>query len=181
MTTGLAGGLTKPCKGILPAALTRIEDPPTAPLSLAAPKGAVFYALFYQLRPLMVVFFLVPIYRLTRKRVNQLFHRQLFILFVFSQLIANIFFNRPFISSYRIYIISSTPKLAIPISIFHICKLIKYHQWAFPFQISHELRNAIFGWYTHQHMNMIWTCLGFNYFYTLSLAENSQYLPNLIF
>ncbi|MFR9258955.1 MAG: hypothetical protein ACLVMH_08685 [Christensenellales bacterium] len=49
MTTGLAGGLTKPCKGILPAALTRIEDPPTAPLSLAAPKGAVFYALFYQL------------------------------------------------------------------------------------------------------------------------------------
>ena len=84
MTTGLAGGLTKPCKGILPAALTRIEDPPTAPLSLAAPKGAVFYALFYQLRPLMVVFFLVPIYRLTRKRVNQLFHRQLFILFVFS-------------------------------------------------------------------------------------------------
>ncbi|MFR8439241.1 MAG: hypothetical protein ACLVCR_08355, partial [Lachnospiraceae bacterium] len=79
MTTGLAGGLTKPCKGILPAALTRIEDPPTAPLSLAAPKGAVFYALFYQLRPLMVVFFLVPIYRLTRKRVNQLFHRQLFI------------------------------------------------------------------------------------------------------
>ena len=104
MTTGLAGGLTKPCKGILPAALTRIEDPPTAPLSLAAPKGAVFYALFYQLRPLMVVFFLVPIYRLTRKRVNQLFHRQLFILFVFSQLIANIFFNRPFISSYRIYI-----------------------------------------------------------------------------
>ena len=128
MTTGLAGGLTKPCKGILPAALTRIEDPPTAPLSLAAPKGAVFYALFYQLRPLMVVFFLVPIYRLTRKRVNQLFHRQLFILFVFSHLIANIFFNRPFISSYRIYIISSTPKLAIPISIFHICKLIKYHQ-----------------------------------------------------
>ena len=56
MTIGLAGGLTKPCKGILPAALTRIEDPPTAPLSLAAPKGAVFYALFYQLRPLMVVF-----------------------------------------------------------------------------------------------------------------------------
>ena len=139
MTTGLAGGLTKPCKGILPAALTRIEDPPTAPLSLAAPKGAVFYALFYQLRPLMVVFFLVPIYRLTRKRVNQLFHRQLFILFVFSQLIANIFFNRPFISSYRIYIISSCPEMPIPVLVFEIRVPIEYHQTALPFEIPHDL------------------------------------------
>lgn len=37
------------------------------------------------------------------------------------------------------------------------------------------------SWNCKYHMNMIWTCLGFNYFYTLSLAENSQYLPNLIF
>ena len=32
MTTGLAGGLTKPYKGIRPAALTRHESPPTASL-----------------------------------------------------------------------------------------------------------------------------------------------------
>ena len=32
MTTGLAGGLTKPYKGIRPAALTRSESPPTASL-----------------------------------------------------------------------------------------------------------------------------------------------------
>ena len=32
MTTGLAGGLTKPCKGIRPAALTRPELPTHAPV-----------------------------------------------------------------------------------------------------------------------------------------------------
>ena len=32
MTTGLAGGLTKPYKGIRPAALTRSESLPTASL-----------------------------------------------------------------------------------------------------------------------------------------------------
>ena len=32
MTTGLAGGLIKPYKGIRPAALTRSESPPTASL-----------------------------------------------------------------------------------------------------------------------------------------------------
>ena len=32
MTTGLAGGLTKPYKGLIPAALTRCENLPTASL-----------------------------------------------------------------------------------------------------------------------------------------------------
>lgn len=70
MTTGLAGGLTQPYKGMVPAALKRSEDLTTAPISHGSPfKGAVFLlALFYPL---------------SRKRVHQLFHSQPFILLVF--------------------------------------------------------------------------------------------------
>ncbi len=69
MTTGLAGGLTQPYKGKIPAALKRSEDLTTAPISHGIPfKGAALLALFYAL---------------TRKRVDQLFHSQLFILLVF--------------------------------------------------------------------------------------------------
>ena len=42
MTTGLAGGLTQPYKGMVPAALKRSEDLTTAPISHGSPfKGAV--------------------------------------------------------------------------------------------------------------------------------------------
>jgi len=48
MTTGLAGGLTKPYKGMVPAALTRSEDLATAPLSHGGPFiGAAFYLPFF--------------------------------------------------------------------------------------------------------------------------------------
>ena len=41
MTTGLAGGLTQPYKGTVPAALKRSEDLTTAPISHGSPfKGA---------------------------------------------------------------------------------------------------------------------------------------------
>ena len=40
-TTGLAGGLHWPCKGLIPAALTGPEVTPPATPSLAAPKGAL--------------------------------------------------------------------------------------------------------------------------------------------
>ena len=44
MTIGLAGGLTKPYKGLLPAALTRSEDLVIAPLLHGGPfKRAAFY------------------------------------------------------------------------------------------------------------------------------------------
>ena len=40
MATGLAGGLTKPCKGIRPAALTRPELPTHAPVPLDATQSS---------------------------------------------------------------------------------------------------------------------------------------------
>ena len=48
MTTGLAGGLTQPYKGMVPAALKRSEDLAAAPLLHGGPfKGAAFYLPFF--------------------------------------------------------------------------------------------------------------------------------------
>ncbi len=68
MTTGLAGGLIKPYKGIRPAALTRSESPPTASLFTGSRLSGTYECLFLPTARSGLLF--VPRYRLTRKRVK---------------------------------------------------------------------------------------------------------------
>ena len=60
--------------------------------------------------------------------------------------------------------------MSISIFVLQICMPIKYHQTAFPFQISHYLGYTIFGRDTYQHMDMIWTCFCLNNLNSLLLA-----------
>ena len=55
------------------------------------------------------------------------------------QLLLDILLNRPFVLPYRIYVISTAPKMPIPILILQIRMPIKYHQTALTFQIPHKL------------------------------------------
>ena len=77
------------------AALKRTEDPPAALVLLGGTeRGFGLLALFH---------------RLTRKRVNQFFHRYWLVLFVFRPLMVDIRFDRLFIASDYIRIVSSAP------------------------------------------------------------------------
>ena len=78
------------------------EDLPTAFLSQAAAKAALFFA----------AEILFP-----RKRIIVFLHRHLIVAYVFSQLIPYILCNRLLISADCIHIVSSTPEMTIPISI----------------------------------------------------------------
>ena len=51
-----------------------------------------------------------------------------------------------------VHIVSLAPKFAIPICKLHVPPFLKYHQAAFPFQISHESCYAHFGRDTYQHV-----------------------------
>ena len=105
-TTGLAGGMHWPCKGPIPAALTGPENLPPAPLSLAAPKGALLIAFSY--------------HSFTRKRVIHLFGCHLIIDLVFQQLRPNVLDYAFLIPAYRIHVIPSTPKPTISVSILQV-------------------------------------------------------------
>lgn len=78
------------------------EDLPTAFLSQAAAKAALFFA----------AEILFP-----RKRIIVFLHRHLIVAYVFLQLIPYILCNRLLISADCIHIVSSTPEMTIPISI----------------------------------------------------------------
>ena len=77
--------------------------------------------------PLKGLYLFAPFYRLTRKRVYKLFYTQLIIFIVLLQLIPYVLLNCLFITSYCIYIISSTPEMPISILVFQIGILLKYH------------------------------------------------------
>ena len=113
----------------------------------------------------------------TRKRVvifSQ--HRHLLSQSVFVQLMLDILCYLLFVFPYRVYIIPSTPKLSIPILVFHISELLVDHQAALPFQISHKARHCYLRRYTYQHMYMISTYLCLMDFYLLPFTQLPQYL-----
>ena len=78
-------------------------------------------------------------------------------------------------------IISSTPKMSIPVLVFHIRILFKYHQTTFSFEISHNLRNTILGWYRHKHMYMVFARFRFYDLDLLVLTQFSQHYPYIRF
>ncbi len=108
ITTGLAGGLFWPYKGLLPALslkTRRMARQPQHHFS-AEPLGLFLFALFY---------------RLTRKRVYILFECHLVVLQILFYLILNVLLYLFCIFSYRIHIISSAPEMPVPILIFQVC------------------------------------------------------------
>ena len=97
----------------------------------------------------------------TRKRVYVLPEGHLFVRHILVQLMANVLLNRSFVRPYRIHIVSATPKVSIPIPVLHLCMAVKYHQGAFPFQVSHKLGHAQVRGDAHQHVNVVGACFRF--------------------
>ena len=58
---------------------------------------------------------------------------------------------------------------------------IEDHQRTFSLQISYKCRYAQMGRYTHQHLDVIRTCLCLYYLYAFHFAQLSQYFPYVRF
>ena len=79
------------------------------------------------------------VYLLTRKRVKVFLDRYLIRYFVLCKLISDILRNYFLVPPYCIHIVAFALKLPIPILVLQIRMSVKYHQRAFPFEISHKL------------------------------------------
>lgn len=130
--------------------------------------------------PLKGLFLLAFFYTLTRKRVHILFYRQLFFCVIFPQLIPDIPPYRLLISSYRADIVTSTPKMSVPLFIFQIRVFFEYHQTAFSLQVPHYLRYTVFRWDWNQHMYMIFTCFCLQYLHFLICTQFPKHRPYVV-
>ena len=90
-------------------------------------------------QPLQAAVFLCLFILVTRERVKIFFYAYLIRRSVLLKLVADVFCNYLFISSYCIHIISSAPKIPRPILVFQICMSVKYHQATLSLEESHEL------------------------------------------
>ena len=115
----------------------------------------------------------------TRERVGVLFETYLVCRKIFFKLILYVFCYYPFISPYRIYIISSAPEAPLPILVFKICMPIEYHQRTFSLEISHELCYTYMRWNTYEHMDVVRTRLCFYYFHPFLCAQFPQYFSDI--
>ena len=86
-----------------------------------------------------------------------------------------------FVLPYGIYIISSRPKMSVPILALQVCVLIEYHQCTFTLQISHKLRYCHMWRYFDQHMYVIRAALCFYDIDVSILTQLSQYLSYVRF
>ena len=75
-------------------------------------------ALLFQAAPHVGLFVFCLLILGTRKRVKVFFYAHLVLCEIFFKLISYIFFDYPFISSYCIYIVTSTPKVSRAILVF---------------------------------------------------------------
>ena len=143
--------MRKPLQGIILAEPEGSQkNPPNATIFQAATQVAVFLCLGVLA---------------TRKRVYVLFEAYLITRDIVLQLIFHVLSYRFFISTDRIYVITSTPKMSIPIFVFQIRMSVEYHERTFSFQISHKVRYIYIRRYAHQHMYMIRARFCFMYFY----------------
>ena len=69
-----------------------------------------------------------------------------------------------------VYIIPSVPKVPVPILVFQVGIPLEYYHCALPFKVSHKVTHSYIWRYAYQHMYMIRHCMGFYYFYILSLT-----------
>ena len=122
----------KPWKGILLASVSRRTElsRPTALLLQAAAKAACSYAFV----------FLPP-----HKRVNIFLETDLACRNIFLQLILDVFLYRFFISTDRIHIISSAPKMSVTVFVLQIRYLSKIIRLLFPFKYPINCATLILG------------------------------------
>ena len=74
-----------------------------------------------------------------------------------------------------------TPEVPVPIFVLQVRMMVEYQKGAFPFQIPHELRHAQVRRDTHQHVNVIRTCVRFQNLHFLLLAQRLKYLADARF
>ena len=159
--------MRKPLQGIILAEPEGSQkNPPNATIFQAATQVAVFLCLGVLA---------------TRKRVYILFEAYLIAGYIFLQLIFHVLSYRFLISTDRIYIISSAPKMSVSVFVFQIRMSVEYHERTFSFQISHKVRYIYIRRDAHQHMYMIRTCFCFMYFYSFHFAQFPQYLSYICF
>ena len=136
ITTGSAGGLDKPYKGLLPASAdTRSEydcQSHLFPVPLLKQPFAFIPIQIYLNNPDAFLPLLVLFRWFTCKRGKQLLHHQLLFVLILYQMVPDILLYRSFVSSHGIYIIPAAPELPVPIFVFQVRKLIEDHQAAFP-------------------------------------------------
>ena len=134
MTTGVAGGLIRPYKGLVLAKRLKTRRTVRQPLIFY---GQPLKGLLLRLIPSGLLFALF--YWLARERVCELFHTQLVLRYIFLQLFPDVLLYRLFVAPYCIHIIPATPEMPIPIFILQIRMPIEYHQATLPFQVSHHI------------------------------------------
>ena len=148
-TTGSAGGLFQPYKGMIPACPSRGFEfgSPVAPHPRTTAQAVSGLLLLTAI--------------LSRERIKQLRMCQFVFCQIFHQLVSDILSNHFFITAYSINKVAATPKMTVAILVFQLCMTVKDHQRTFTLQITYKLRYTQIRGNTHQHMNMIWTQLGF--------------------
>ena len=85
------------------------------------------------------------------------------------------------LSHHRADIVSFRPKVSVPKLVFQVCVLVKDHECAFSFEVSHETRHAHLWGNAYQHMDMIRHHMSFDNLYTFVSAELLQDLHNAFF
>lgn len=90
-------------------------------------KGPPTALRFHATTKVVLLFTLFCLYFFSCKWINEFFHGHLILKNILLQLILYIFLYDFSVSSYCIYIISSTPKLPISIFVFQVRMPIKYH------------------------------------------------------
>ena len=67
-----------------------------------------------------------------------------------------------------IYVVTSAPKMPVPVLVFQIGELVKYHQAALPFEYPHEFAYTQLRRYCYQHMDMVFTRICLYDFHSLA-------------
>ena len=76
-------------------------------------------------------------------------------------------------------IISSCPKIPISEFVFQVGVSLEDHHRTLPFQVSHELRDAIFGRYTYQKVHMIWYHVSLYDFHSFPFTQILDYVSDI--
>ena len=124
-TTGLAGGLHRPYKGLIQPRLKTHERFANRKFVTGCPPsgGGSLFAFDY---------------RLTRKRVFELSEAHLVAGDVLLKLVPYVLFYCLFISPYRVYIVSPAPEVPVAILVLEVSVPVEDHKATLSFEISYD-------------------------------------------
>ncbi len=112
---------------------------------------------------------------------NLFFEGHLFIRLILVQLMADVFLDCLFFGPHRTHEVPPTPEVTVSIFVLQVRMTVEYHQITFSLQIPHELRHAQIRWDTHQHVDVIRTCVRFQNLHFLLLAQRPEDFPDAHF